>query len=137
RVRKGNIHIDPEKDMIYVNDEQVEYRKFVYLMLNKPQGYLSATEDLHDQTVIDLVPDEYLHYHLFPVGRLDKDTEGLLLLTNDGDVNHYLTSPKREVEKVYYAKISGMVTEEDARVFANGVTLDDGYKTKPAQLNVL
>src|SRR5699024_6552452 len=126
RIKRANAHVDPKKDVVFVNDEEVMYQKYVYLMLNKPKGYLSATEDVYDQTVVDLVPEEYSHYELFPVGRLDKDTEGLLLLTNDGDVNHHLTSPRRNVEKIYYAKIRGTVTEEDVEKFAAGVTLDDG-----------
>lgn len=137
RIKKANAHINPEKDIVLVNGEEVIYEEFIYLMLNKPQGFLSATEDYYDETVIDLVPDEFAHHDLFPVGRLDKDTEGLLLLTNDGKLNHYLTSPKHGVEKVYYAKIKGRVTEEDITKFAEGVVLDDGYETKPAHLHII
>lgn len=137
RVRKANVHVNPEKDIIIVNGEQVFYEEFIYLMLNKPDGYLSATEDYHDLTVIDLVPDEFSHFDLFPVGRLDKNTEGLLLLTNNGQLNHHLTSPKHEVPKVYYAKIDGNVTEEDVKKFAEGIILDDGYKTKQADLKII
>lgn len=137
QVRKANLHVNPDEDIIVVDGEQVVYEKYIYLMLNKPDGYISATEDFYDPTVIDLVPEEFNHFNLFPVGRLDKDTEGLLLLTNDGKVNHFLTSPKQNVEKVYYAKIEGKVTDEDVKQFANGVTLDDGYETKPGHLHII
>lgn len=137
QVDKPNLHVNPSEDKIIVNGEQVIYEKYIYLMLNKPDGYISATEDLYDLTVIDLVPEDFRHFDLFPVGRLDKDTEGLLLLTNDGKVNHYLTSPKHNVKKVYYATIQGEVTKEDIERFAQGVVLDDGYKTKPAQLHII
>lgn len=137
RVRKANIHVNPDNDTIVVNGEQVFYEKYIYLMLNKPDGYLSATEDHYDLTVIDLVPEQFSHFDLFPVGRLDKDTEGLLLLTNDGKLNHYLTSPKHNVAKVYFARIDGKVTEEDVKKFAEGVVLDDGYKTKSGLLTII
>lgn len=106
-------------------------------MMNKPPGVISATEDLRDETVIDLLEPLHQHFQPFPVGRLDKDTEGLLLLTNDGVLAHNLLSPKKHVPKVYYAQIEGVVTEEDAEKFANGVELDDGYVTKPGKLVIL
>jgi 16S rRNA pseudouridine516 synthase len=106
-------------------------------MLNKPGGYLSATEDSVQETVIDLLEMEDAVYKPFPVGRLDKDTEGLLLLTNDGQLSHQLLSPKKHVPKTYYATILGKVTEEDAAAFKQGVELDDGYITKPASLVIL
>ena len=124
-ITKSNVHIDPEKAEVVVDGVEVLYEKFVYLMLHKPDGYLSATEDAHGLTVIDLVDPEYWHYKLSPVGRLDKDTEGLILLTNDGKLNHRLTSPKNEVYKTYYAEIDGEVREEHIKTFLNGVTLDD------------
>src|SRR5690625_1045933 len=126
------MHVNPSKEEIVVNGEIVTYEKYVYLMLHKPQGYISATVDDIERTVIDLVPPEYDHYPLAPVGRLDKDTEGLLLLTNDGKVNHALTSPKRNVFKTYFAKVDGKVTETHIKQFEKGIVLDDGYKTKPA-----
>lgn len=132
-----NLHVDPVKQEIQMNGETVYYAEFVYLMLHKPQDYLSATEDYRDKTVIDLVPQAYAHYNVFPVGRLDKDTEGLLLLTNDGKLNHELTSPKKDIFKTYYAKIAGRVLAEHIDVFASGVVIDDGYKTKPAKLTIL
>lgn len=106
-------------------------------MLNKPKGYISATEDYRHRTVIDLLPKEYTHFQPFPVGRLDIDTVGLLLLTNDGQLAHELTSPNKEIEKTYYAKIRGVVNEDDQQKFAQGVTLDDGYETKPGHLTIV
>lgn len=130
-------HINPEKDIVQVNGETVHYRENIYIMLNKPSGYISATEDGRHQTVIDLISNDYLHFKLFPVGRLDLDTVGLLLLTNDGQLAHQLTSPNRGVEKTYYAKVRGVVDETDVEKFAKGVILDDGYETKPGNLEVI
>lgn len=137
RVHKPNVHVNPDDDDIIVNGALVRYEKYIYLMLNKPDGYLSATEDLYDLTVIDLIPEEFNHFNLFPIGRLDKDTEGLLLLTNDGKLNHYLTSPKHNVKKIYYAHIDGYVTDDDVKRFSEGIILNDGYRTKPAQLHII
>lgn len=131
------MHVWPERDLVEVNGAPISYRKYIYLMLNKPQGVLSATEDELVQVVVDLLPPEYHSFHPFPVGRLDKDTEGLLLLTNDGKLAHQLLSPKKHVPKTYYAVIDGMVTEKDANTFANGVVLDDGYRTLPGKLNII
>jgi 16S rRNA pseudouridine516 synthase len=136
-VKDSGMQIDPENDQIDVYGERVFYREFVYLMMNKPQGVISATEDTRDRTVVDLLADEYQPFHVFPVGRLDKDTEGLLLLTNDGKLSHNLLSPRKHVPKTYYAKVQGEVSEADQIAFTNGVTLDDGYKTKPAELTIL
>ena len=134
---RHNRHVEPNEDQIFVDDQEVVYRPYIYLMMNKPQGYVSATEDMKDKTVIDLLTDEYRHFQPFPVGRLDKDTEGLLLITNDGKLAHALTSPNRAVEKTYYAIIDGRVTEEDQIAFSPVVTLDDGYVTKPGKLTIL
>lgn len=134
---KPNRHVDVEQDEVTVYGELVKYRSFIYIMLNKPQGVISATEDDYDQTVVDLLDFKHVHFEPFPVGRLDKDTEGLLLLTNDGKVAHALTSPRREIEKNYYAKIDGEVTNEHVKQFAEGVELDDGYVTKPATLTII
>ncbi len=130
-------HVDPDHDQISVNGELVEYKEFVYLMMNKPPGVLSATEDARQETVLDILEPEDAVFNPFPVGRLDKDTEGLLLLTNDGQLAHRLLSPKKHVRKTYFAVIDGEVTEEDVKAFAQGVTLDDGYHTKPGDLNIL
>ncbi len=136
-VKDAALHVDPEQQMVSVFGERVVYTEFVYLMMNKPPGVISATEDLRDETVIDLLEPLQQHFQPFPVGRLDKDTEGLLLLTNDGVLAHNLLSPKKHVPKVYYAQIEGLVTEEDVEKFANGVELDDGYVTKPGKLVIL
>lgn len=129
-------NVNPELDEIFVDGVKVRYREFVYLMLNKPEGVISATSDKRHRTVLDLVPEEYAHFNVFPVGRLDIDTEGLCLLTNDGALAHRLLSPRRHVEKLYYAKINMPVTESDVLAFGSGITLDDGYKCLPAQLTV-
>ena len=105
-------------------------------MLNKPSGVVSATRDSSYKTVIDLIDEDY-GKDLFPVGRLDIDTEGLLLITNDGQLAHKLLSPKNKVDKIYYAKINGLVTEEDKLAFKQGVDIGQGYITMPATLNIL
>ena len=129
--------VDTDVDKIEFNNEVVNYREFVYIMMNKPDGYLSATFDKRDPIVLDLIDSSYLAFEPFPVGRLDKDTEGLLVLTNDGQLAHRVLSPKKHVPKTYYAKIEGRVTEEDIKAFEAGVTLDDGYETMPAQLKII
>lgn len=136
-VKDAAMHVDPAQQNVVVYGERVVYTEFVYYMMNKPPGVISATEDLRDETVIDLLDPLHQHFQPFPVGRLDKDTEGLLLLTNDGVLAHNLLSPKKHVPKVYYAKIEGIVTEEDGEKFARGVELDDGYTTKPGELVIL
>lgn len=129
--------VDTDADKIEFNNEVVKYREFVYIMMNKPDGYLSATFDKRDPIVLDLIDSSYLTFEPFPVGRLDKDTEGLLVLTNDGQLAHRVLSPKKHVPKTYYAKIDGIVTEEDIKAFEKGVTLDDGYETMPSQLKII
>ncbi|MBS4200064.1 rRNA pseudouridine synthase [Bacillus sp. FJAT-49732] len=136
-VKDAKCHVDPVADSVFLFGEQVHYREFIYLMMNKPAGVISATEDEKDKTVIDLLNDEEAVFNPFPVGRLDKDTEGLLLLTNDGKLSHQLLSPKKNVPKTYFAVINSSVTEDDINAFARGVTLDDGYETKPGKLKIL
>ncbi|WP_195940506.1 pseudouridine synthase [Romboutsia sp. 1001713B170131_170501_G6] len=136
-INNPGIQVDPENDKILFNGEEVNYREFVYIMLNKPDGYISATFDKHDPIVLDLIDSSYYVFEPFPVGRLDKDTEGLLVLTNDGQLAHRVLSPKKHVPKTYYAKIEGIVTEEDIVAFSKGVMLDDGYETMPSQLKIL
>lgn len=131
------MHVDPQNQEISINGMKINYRKYVYIMMNKPEGVISATEDKKDRTVIDLLSDEYLAFDLSPVGRLDKDTVGLLLLTNDGHLAHKLLSPKKHVPKLYYAKVQGNVGERDIEEFKKGVLLDDGYKTLPANLRII
>ena len=136
-VKDPSFHVDEKNDEVTLLGEKIVYREFIYLMMHKPQGVISATEDNRDRTVIDLLEDEYRHFEPFPVGRLDKDTEGLLLITNDGKLTHDLLSPKKEVPKMYFAHIEGVVTDDDIKRFAEGVTLEDGYFTKPGQLEIL
>jgi 16S rRNA pseudouridine516 synthase len=136
-VKDSGLSIDPEKCEIIIGEEKVIYRKFIYLMMNKPDGVVSATFDNRDATVIDLLSVEHAVFKPFPVGRLDKDTVGLLMLTNDGELNHRLISPKWHVDKVYYAKIDKKVDESDIGAFEKGIILDDGYKCMPAKLEIL
>ena len=136
-VKDSGKQVDPKEDMIFINGEQVFYREFIYLMMNKPDGVISATRDSRDETVIDLLEVEHQVFEPFPVGRLDKDTVGLLLLTNDGELNHRLISPKWKVDKVYRAKIDARVTEKDIQKFKDGITLDDGYVCKEAILEII
>ncbi|NWQ43071.1 rRNA pseudouridine synthase [Bacillus sp. EB106-08-02-XG196] len=136
-VKDAKQHVDTAKQIVTLNGEIIEYREFIYLMMNKPHGVLSATEDSVGETVIDLLELEDQVYEPFPVGRLDKDTEGLLLITNDGQLAHRLLSPKKHVPKTYFAVIDQEVTDEDVKAFAEGVTLDDGYEAKPGELKIL
>lgn len=136
-VKDAKQHVDPEADTVTLNGEVIEYREFIYLMMNKPPGVISATEDIAEETVVDLLEIEDQVFEPFPVGRLDKDTEGLLLITNDGQLAHRLLSPKKHVPKTYFAVIDGEVTEDDIEAFSRGVMLDDGYVTKPGELVIL
>ena len=136
-VKEAEGKINPGHQIIRVNGAIINYRKHVYIMMNKPQDVISATEDARYKTVLDLLDGEYSNYQLHPVGRLDKDTEGLMLLTNDGKLSHGLTSPKRGIPKIYYAEISGTVDNEDVAAFKEGIVLEDGYKTLPADLEVI
>ena len=130
--------IDTDKDEIKYKNEVVKYVQYIYLMMNKPQGVVSATEDNYDKTVVDLLEEKDKFYAPFPVGRLDKDTEGLLLLTNDGILNHNLLSPKKHVDKIYYAEVDGEVTEADVKAFEEGVLLtNENYTTLPAVLEII
>lgn len=134
--RDPGMNVVPGADEVTLDGEPVRYREFVYFMLNKPPGVISATEDVRERTVIDLLRAEDRVREPFPVGRLDKDTEGLLLLTNDGRLAHGLLSPRKSVDKVYEADVAGAVGDADVRAFEAGVTLDDGYRTMPAELIV-
>ena len=125
--------IDPEKDQVDYQGEILHYQEFYYYLLHKPAGVVSATEDKHDQTVMDLFSPTDYRSDLFPVGRLDKDTEGLLLITNDGKLAHELLSPKKHVEKEYFAEVQGVMTAEDQQRFVDGILLD-GEMTLPAEL---
>ena len=132
---KPETDINPSSDRVKVNNKIVEYKEFYYFLLNKPKGYISATEDYKQNTVLDLLP-EYSHLDLFPVGRLDKDTTGVLLLTNDGPLAHYLLSPKRHVDKVYIATLDKEIPLSIKEQFEKGILLD-GEITLPAKLNII
>ena len=136
-IKDSGYSVDPEKSIIKVNGEEIFYRKYIYLMINKPAGVVSATFDNRDETVIDLLEIDHQAFEPFPVGRLDKDTVGLLFLTNDGELNHRLISPKWHVDKVYYAKIDKAVGENDIKAFKAGIKLDDGYLCKEGKLEII
>ncbi len=129
--------IDPSIDQLCFDGDAVLYKKYIYLLMNKPAGVISATFDNLHKTVIDLLPEKYRSYDVFPVGRLDKDTEGFLILTNDGSLAHNLLSPKKHVDKEYYAEVDGELTSNDVHQFQRGILLNDGYKTLPADLTIL
>lgn len=131
---KVSMHIDPFADTVAYLGRKIEYKKFRYILLNKPAGYVSATEDGRDPTVLDLLPAEYAPFDLFPCGRLDKNTLGLMLITDDGALAHRLLSPKHHVEKTYRYRLKFPLSEADAERVEAGVTFDDGYLTKPAKI---
>ena len=138
-VKSPERKVDPDKETVCVNGQQISYVTYEYYMLNKPAGVVSATEDKREKTVIDCIESKK-RKDLFPVGRLDKDTEGLLLITNDGALAHRLLSPKKHVDKVYYAEIDGHVTEETKKNFAEGVNIgteDQAEMTMPANLEII
>ena len=138
KVEKDNSRkVDPAVQTITLDGEPLGGKRRVVVMLNKPEGYVTATEDKNDRTVMELLPEEMKHLDLKPVGRLDKATEGLLLFTNDGDLLHRLISPKKEVPKVYYARHEGTAGEEDVKAFAEGLTLRDGLECLSAKLQPL
>ena len=128
---------DRTATVLAVDGEPVDGEKYVYLMLHKPGGVLSATEDPRQPTVLDLLPPHLRRIGLFPVGRLDKDTEGLLLLTNDGPLGHRLLSPKKHVDKVYFVRVDGTLDGADCAAFRAGLVLEDGLRCLPAELEVL
>lgn len=135
-IKKTEFKVDTEIDTVFFQDQPVSYIEYEYYMLNKPAGVISASEDRRESTVVDLIAERKRN-DLFPVGRLDRDTEGLLLITNDGALSHRLLSPKKHVDKTYYAKIDGKVTIEDVKQFAEGVDIGDEKLTMPAELIIL
>jgi len=135
--RDNSRKVDPEKQVIQYRGERLGKTGRVVVMLNKPEGFVTATEDAKERTVMELLPKEMAHLDLKPVGRLDKATEGLLLFTNDGDLLHKLISPKKEVPKIYYARHEGTASEEDVAAFREGLILADGTKCLPAELEPL
>jgi 16S rRNA pseudouridine516 synthase len=134
--RRPEAKVTPGQDRVALQDREIPYREQEYIMLNKPAGVVSAVTDPRERTVMDLLP-AIRRTDLFPVGRLDKDTEGLLLITGDGELSHRLLSPKRHVEKVYYAEVDGRITEEDREAFRNGLDIGDETPALPARLMVL
>lgn len=136
-VKDRGYHIDADKSEVRVNGELFTVNKFVYIMLNKPKGVVSATSDGKEKTVIDLVPNEYKRRNLFPAGRLDITTTGFVLITDDGDFAHKILSPKNHIEKTYEARLAQAVNDEMLRCVADGITLRDGTDCLPAKLTVL
>ena len=136
-VTNGKVQVNPETDVILFDGEKIQYEEFVYIMMNKPKGVVSATEDNLHKTVLDLIDPLYFKKGVFPVGRLDIDTHGLLLLTNDGELAHRLLSPKKHVTKIYQARVEGGMTPEDAAAFERGIGLSDGTECMPARLDIL
>lgn len=136
-VRDRGAKSDDEKDIICVNGEQLDFQRFVYIMLNKPKGVVSATNDKNEKTVIDLVPKEFKGRNLFPAGRLDITTTGFVLVTDDGDFAHRILSPKNHIEKTYEARLAESVTEGQLEAVRNGIELKDGTKCLPAKVTVL
>jgi 16S rRNA pseudouridine516 synthase len=126
--------IDPEASEITFQGEKLVYRQYDYIMMNKPAGYISATEDRNKVTVIELLPDRLKRLGLFPAGRLDRDSEGLLLLTNDGNAAHAIISPKRNIDKLYYIRYSGVLSDNAEMLFSLGIEIDGGEKCLPAAL---
>lgn len=124
-IDKSDIKVEENKDIILVDDKELTYKKYVYLILNKPKGYISSTEDKINKTVIDLVPEKYQHRNLFPAGRLDKDTTGLILITDDGAFAHNILSPKKHIKKTYKVVIDKEITEEMIDLFKRGLPLKD------------
>ena len=135
KVKDSSIHVG-EDDVVSMDGIEIKYERFVYYLMNKPAGVISATEDPRERTVLDLIGGQQ-RKGLFPVGRLDKDTEGLLLITNDGELAHRLLSPKRHVDKVYFARLDGPVGERERELFAQGLRVDETLTAMPAVLEIL
>ncbi len=135
-VKEPDIKINTTNVQVLFDNKLLQYEEFVYYMLNKPAGVVSATTDNQSTTVVELIK-EGKNKDIFPVGRLDKDTEGLLLITNDGDLSHQLLSPRKHIGKVYYAKVKGCVTQEDILAFEKGIRINDEFTTLPAKLNII
>ena len=136
-VKSPDYKVDEISDQVIVNGERLVYQEYIYIMMNKPKNVVSATEDAVEKTVVDILEEKDRIYKVFPVGRLDKDTEGLMLLTNDGNLAHKLISPKKDVEKKYYVEVSGELKEEHLSLVKEGLVIDEGYKCKSARLEAL
>ena len=135
-IRDATLHIDPERDIVKLDGEIVVYRKFHYIMLNKPKGYVSATEDGRDPTVLELLPEQLQRLDLFPCGRLDKNTLGLMLLTDNGELAHRLLSPRRHVTKEYRFECRREVSDAEKEELESGITLADGYTTLECEIEL-
>lgn len=135
--KKPDQYVMAGEDQVVYCGELVPYQKYIYLMMNKPAGYVSANEDKRDATVMELLDYPWCNIELFVAGRLDKDTTGLLILTNNGKFSHNMLAPKKHVPKTYEADISGCVTQKEVELFAQGITIDGGYQCQPAQLEIL
>lgn len=135
-IRDDSYKVNEKNDTICLDGNKVNYQKFIYFMLNKPRGVVSATEDAINRTVLDILPKQYVKQGVFPVGRLDKDTTGLLLLTNDGDLSHQLLSPKKHVDKCYFVTLEKPVTATMITALETGITLADGYQCLPAKVKI-
>lgn len=133
----GSKHIDENMDIIKLEDKVISYKPFVYIMLNKPKDVISATEDEMHKTVIDILDERYRTYSIFPVGRLDIDTEGLLILTNDGQLAHNVLSPNKHVNKKYYVELRDPISEEDIKKIENGIELEENFITKEAKVEII
>jgi len=136
-VKDAKMQVDEIKDDVKIEGEKITYKPFVYIMMNKPSGVISATEDGKHKTVIDLLCEKYKNYKVFPVGRLDIDTEGLLLLTNDGVLAHNLLSPKKHVDKKYYVELKEPLTIEKKKILENGIKLEENFVTKKAKIEII
>ena len=136
-VKDAKMQVDEIKDDVKIEGEKITYKPFVYIMMNKPSGVISATEDGKHKTVIDLLCKKYKNYKVFPVGRLDIDTEGLLLLTNDGVLAHNLLSPKKHVDKKYYVELKEPLTIEKKKILENGIKLEENFVTKKAKIEII
>ncbi len=136
-ITNGSIHIDENKDAVKYEEKEISYKPFIYIMMNKPDGVISATEDDEHRTVIDLLENKYRTYSVFPIGRLDIDTEGLLILTNDGILTHKLLAPNKHVDKKYYVELKNPVLKSDIEKLENGIELENGFVTKNAKVEVI
>ncbi len=136
-VKSSEQKIDENCDVVAVNGKKYEYKKYIYIMMNKPQGVICSTDDKRHKTVLDLLPSELVRPNLFPAGRLDIGTTGFVLITDDGDFAHNMLAPKKHVTKLYYATVNGKVTKEHIELFEKGITIDSGIECLPAKLRVI
>lgn len=136
-VKNPSASVDINKDKVCFEGREITYKKYVYILMNKPKGILSASNDKNRKTVVDLVPDELKRTGLFPVGRLDKDTTGFLIITDNGEYAHNCISPKKDIPKSYIVTLDGQLTEDMLPLFERGIVLADGYECKPAKLQII